>query len=564
MASTSSVSGGSFATGIDVPTIVSGLMDVERQPLDKLSAQYDQKTLVISTLSVFKSKVSALEMASRAMERSALFSAKTVTSTDAARVSGSANSAASNAVASVKVAQSAAASVLSMSVSSDSQSLTVEDFSLSLGATTFDSKGAEFDTGAVNFSAGDVITFSLNGLDDQQVTVGDDTDPAAVAQQIQDALDAGDLQGFGVEFDADSGLLSLFTGNPLRGIQASVSSGAIATAVDFAESLTADEFSVYLDDLSDTFASNLVELGDGAFAISVVSTETGASNALSISGVLDQASSTALAVDTLVTARNAVLQVNGLVVTRPNNTVDDVLGGVTISINEDLDGGIDVDDPGFSLGAVDFSGVDSEQLSVSTTQSDLAATAVRDFATAFNDLVDFYKTQTISSADVAARGVLNGDSAVRSLMNQLRSLYSRGLRLSDGSTMSFGSIGVDLQRDGTVLVDEGALSSAVSNGLQDKLAAGVTLGYESETSSLSKFLTSSLRTGGLVSQHIVDVTDSQSRITTKKNQLEERLTRVEERYYRQYAALDALLFRLQTTSNALSSALSALTANQGN
>ena len=45
----------STGTGINVPEIVSGLMEVERQPVTKLQAQIDQKTLVISTLGVFKS-----------------------------------------------------------------------------------------------------------------------------------------------------------------------------------------------------------------------------------------------------------------------------------------------------------------------------------------------------------------------------------------------------------------------------------------------------------------------------------------------------------------------------
>ena len=56
------------STGINVPEIVTGLMDVERVQVKKLEAQVDQKTLVISTLGVFKSKVAALESASKAIE----------------------------------------------------------------------------------------------------------------------------------------------------------------------------------------------------------------------------------------------------------------------------------------------------------------------------------------------------------------------------------------------------------------------------------------------------------------------------------------------------------------
>ncbi|MFM8631893.1 MAG: flagellar cap protein FliD N-terminal domain-containing protein, partial [Betaproteobacteria bacterium] len=54
------------STGINVPEIVTGLMEVERRPIKKLETQIDRKTLEISTLGVFKSKASALESAAKA------------------------------------------------------------------------------------------------------------------------------------------------------------------------------------------------------------------------------------------------------------------------------------------------------------------------------------------------------------------------------------------------------------------------------------------------------------------------------------------------------------------
>jgi flagellar hook-associated protein 2 len=60
------------AKGIDVASIVSGLMAIERQPIEKLQSQIDQKTTVISTLGVFKAKVSTLESAAKALENTSL------------------------------------------------------------------------------------------------------------------------------------------------------------------------------------------------------------------------------------------------------------------------------------------------------------------------------------------------------------------------------------------------------------------------------------------------------------------------------------------------------------
>ncbi|MEY4724755.1 MAG: hypothetical protein RL043_904, partial [Pseudomonadota bacterium] len=120
------------------------------------------------------------------------------------------------------------------------------------------------------------------------------------------------------------------------------------------------------------------------------------------------------------------------------------------------------------------------------------------------------------------------------------------------------------QRDGTLYLDTGALNTAVSNGLQDKLAAGVTLGYESSTSNFTSFLTASLRTTGLISTHLSDVEAQQAQLEERISDWEDKLSHIQDRYYRQYAALDALLFRLQTTSNALASAIDSLVNSQKN
>ncbi len=79
------------STGINVPEIVSGLMDVERVPVTKLQTQVDQKTLVISTLGVFQSKVSALESAAKALTTPGIYALRETTSSDATKVSATAS-----------------------------------------------------------------------------------------------------------------------------------------------------------------------------------------------------------------------------------------------------------------------------------------------------------------------------------------------------------------------------------------------------------------------------------------------------------------------------------------
>lgn len=261
----------------------------------------------------------------------------------------------------------------------------------------------------------------------------------------------------------------------------------------------------------------------------------------------------------LQSSRDAFFAINGTAVQRTTNQVDDVISGVTFNLNAPV---VPAGGAVSSLSGADFSSATSTVINVASGAEDLSAAAIEDFVTAYNDLLSFYKTESISSQDPAARGVLNGDSTLRAFMDRVRGLYSRGIRLADGSSISFSSVGVEVQRDGTIYLDKGKLNTAVSNGLQEKFAAGVKVGYESSTSNLTSFITASLRTTGLITSHLTDVETQQTRLEDRVSDWEDKLARIEQRYYRQYAALDALLFRLQTTSNALTSAIESLVNSQ--
>ena len=56
----------------------------------------------------------------------------------------------------------------------------------------------------------------------------------------------------------------------------------------------------------------------------------------------------------------------------------------------------------------------------------------------------------------------------------------------------------------------------------------------------------------------------QKDLNARKTPLEDKLASVQARYTAQYAALDALLFKLNSTSDSLKSALDSLTASQQN
>jgi flagellar hook-associated protein 2 len=559
------------STGINVPEIVSGLMDVERVPVTKLQTQVDQKTLVISTLGVFQSKVSALESAAKALTTPGIYALRDTTSSDATKVSATASNSAAAATYAVKVAQTAQAASISISgFTAATQVVDLSDVEISYAGTTYSPHYAKFS--ATGFAADEVISFRLNGAsEDQTFTVTTQTTATEVADAINAAVLAGSLSDVVASVSGDQ--LVIATDNPIRGIYTASHLDSEGDAVALVDSTSQDGLtttatvrtvSSWLNSLGANISSNLVQIDEDHYALSVASTVTGAENTLTLSG-LEDASGASFTATPLQSARDAFVSINGLSLKRSSNTIDDVVTGVTFSLNtpvESVEGDIaSLADADFSSGTLDAT------VSVTAGSQDLSTSAVQDFVTAYNELVGFYKTESIASTDPETRGVLNGNSNIRTFMDRLRGLYAQGILLVDGSSLSFAEIGVEFRRiplDGTLELKTDVLNAAVSNGLQSKLAAGITLGYESDTSNLTSFLTDSLGRYGLLSTHISDVEAQQTRLQERISDWEDKLSRIQDRYYRQYAALDALLFRLQTTSNALASAIDSLVNSQKN
>jgi len=187
---------------------------------------------------------------------------------------------------------------------------------------------------------------------------------------------------------------------------------------------------------------------------------------------------------------------------------------------------------------------------------------------AYNDLYSLYKSQTASSMDVATRGILNSDFGVSSMMRQLVSGLMLPMTNITGGELTgqtdLSAMGLKLLDSGSLAVDD-TLLAAASGTLQTRLAAGIRIGYSSTSSSdLASQIGDMIFSGGVIQERIVSETTTQSDLTKRKTTLQEKLVGVQARYTAQYASLDALLFKLQGTSDSLKSALDGLTNSQKN
>jgi flagellar hook-associated protein 2 len=186
---------------------------------------------------------------------------------------------------------------------------------------------------------------------------------------------------------------------------------------------------------------------------------------------------------------------------------------------------------------------------------------------AYNDLQTFYKTETQSSADASTRGVLNSDFAVGSMMREILTGLMMPITGVSGVALSgqtdLSALGLKLEDNGQLAVDDSLLAKATT--LQSRLASGLTIGYAASSGKdLSTRISEMFTSGGMLQERIDNEQKVQKDLSTRKTTLQDKLATIQARYTAQYAALDSLLFKLQSTSTSLKSALDGLTASQKN
>ena len=294
--------------------------------------------------------------------------------------------------------------------------------------------------------------------------------------------------------------------------------------------------------------ATVFQSASGSFVLSLKSKTLGSNFSFNLSDA-DIAAGITKPATAYQTAANAVFKLNGVQFTRSSNTVSDALTGVTLNLANTTTAG--------------------SPITLTVTNDVVSARPKLDaLVKAYNDLYTLYKSQTASSIDAATRGALNSDFGVNNMMRQvvsglmLPTTDSTGVALAGQTDLS--AMGLKLLENGTLAVDD-TLLAAASSTLQTRLAAGIRIGYSSTLSSdLANQIGNMILSGGVIQDRITSETSMRSDLTKRKTTLQEKLVSVQARYTAQYASLDALLYKLQGTSDSLKSALDGLTNSQKN
>ena len=239
---------------------------------------------------------------------------------------------------------------------------------------------------------------------------------------------------------------------------------------------------------------------------------------------------------TLTAAQSAIITVDGLTVTSETNKVDGAIEGVTL----DLKAKTAKDEPLTITVAEDKAGVKKQ---------------IQSFVDSYNKLIGIINAQTkvtsVGEGKAPVAGALVGDATARTVLGAIRNelVNAKG----DGPLRALADLGITTQKDGTLKIDDTKLGKVVDSNFAE--LPGVFAGESGLASRLDATLKPYTQTGGILEQRNKAMTETISKIDKQKVDLERRLTSLQERLYKQFNAMDALVGKMANTSSSLLASL---------
>lgn len=299
-----------------------------------------------------------------------------------------------------------------------------------------------------------------------------------------------------------------------------------------------------INDAGAGVSAGVVDTGSG-YRLVLSSDESGTANEIEVnvtggSGGLDQFAynGTTQNLEQTVEAKDALLEVNGIAITRSSNTIEDVVDGVT-----------------FEVTGTGTSTVKVEQ------DSSAVADRVQEFVDKFNALQDAIKRVSGFDADSGVGSVLSGDSTVRNIQSEARSLLTTIVPgLEDSPVRMLADIGIKtdpstgkLEFDQDTFVEKlEAHPAEVSTLFSDPDGDG---GIAEQAVSMVEDM---LASDGALASRTEGLNNDLDRIQDQREALELRIESFRERLVSQFSAADSLIAQLQSTGSYVAQQLAAI------
>ena len=195
--------------------------------------------------------------------------------------------------------------------------------------------------------------------------------------------------------------------------------------------------------------------------------------------------------------------------------------------------------------------------------SDGMKTKLNTFVKAYNDVMKTLNTAFTTTGTTKGADTLAGDSTMKQLQSQLRSLVSKVSSNGDSSMNMLSSIGITTARDGTLTLDDTKYTKAVAKDYEGvaSLLAGRTDGT-GLMKQISDGLTNYTKADGALKIKIDNLAAQQQGHRQADPSMQSRIDKYQETLEEQYAALEETISGLNIQGSALNNILAS--SNRGN
>ncbi|GEK59051.1 hypothetical protein CHL76_11195 [Marinococcus halophilus] len=269
--------------------------------------------------------------------------------------------------------------------------------------------------------------------------------------------------------------------------------------------------------------------------------------------------------------QNAVFTMNGLETERPKNTFE--VNGMSITLKEtfaETDGAVTLGSDTNTDGVMDTvkGFIEEYNKIIEDVNGKLNEKVNRDFKPLSDEQKEEMSEKEIELWEEKARsGLLRSDSSISNVMNNMRSLLYEQVNGTDSAYNTLYSIGITTSSsytdNGKLEIDEAKLRQAIeddSEGVYQLFAAS---GSTTETQGLARRMRETLDNGvtalaeraggykGKLLPHQFTLGRNMENIEDRIAQFEDRMVSVENRYYRQFTAMEQAMSRANSQSNYL-------------
>lgn len=408
-----SITSAGIGSGLDVNGLVTQLMAVERRSvtvLDRKEAGFQAK---LSAYGSFKGALSAFQSAMSGLGNVSKFQAFKSTSTDTSVVTVAASSNAAAGNYSVEVTQLAQAQKL--------RSKAFADVVNPVGSGSLTFQFGKFSGGAFTANS-DKATQTVTISSDQSSLTG-----------IRDAVNSANIS-------VTAAILNDGTGNRL-----------VFTSKDSGET---NGLKVTVADSSD--ASNVDDAGLSQLAYDPAAIAGSGKN-----------------LTESVVAQNATMKVDGITISKPTNSVTDVIQGVTLNL-------------------LKVSVVNTPTSVVVARDTDGVKLSIEAFIKSYNEINKTIKDLTAYNPTTKQASILQGDSSALSVISQIRRTLNSTVTGLNGAFSSLSQVGVSFQKDGTLALDSTKLQKAIDTNFSD--IAGLFASQGKPTDSLVNYVSAAEKT----------------------------------------------------------------------